>query len=307
MRVRKRIIKEKAFQHLYQNTCRGVLLFYNDMDRLVYYTAFSVTARKYHVQVLAFALMYDHTHSSVRLQDPGRMGDFVRDYTSVYALEFNRDSGRHGPLFRCAYGNSSKLGAKRIRTNVNYIGNNSVEKKLFERAEQDRWNLLAYMGSSHPFSERIDRHRISRRLLRSLKRVDAFNKTGSYLNYRILRSLFDGLDKQETEQLTDYIINLYMPIDKQELFLLYEDYQTMLTAINSNTGSEYDLKEDFDNDAHTVYRNLLRICRHSHYAENPKAMLALPMSEKRRIAELLQHRTGATYRQLCKFLDMGGT
>ena len=179
MRVRKRKIIENAFQHLYQRTCRGVLLFYNEMDRLVYYTTFSVTARKYQAQVLAISLMYDHTHSSVRLKEASRMGAFVRDYTSIYAMEFNRDIGRHGPLFSCAYGNAPKIGAKKIRTNVTYIDNNAVEKMLFERAEQDRWNVIAFLHSSHPFSEKIDRRSASKKLLRSLRRVEAFSKANA--------------------------------------------------------------------------------------------------------------------------------
>lgn len=304
MRVRKRRIIEYAFQHLYQNTCRGVLLFYNDMDRLVYYTAFAVMARKYHAQVLAISLMYDHTHSSVRLQEPSRMGDFVRDYTSVYAMEFNRDIGRHGPLFRCAYGNAPKIGAKKIRTNVSYIDNNAVEKMLFEKAEQDRWNAIAFLDSSHPFSEKIVRSHASRKLLRSMKRVEAFFKANAYLSYRILRDLFDGLKKNEAEQLIDFIIYTYLPIDKEERSLLYGNYQTMLTAINSNTGSEYDIKEDFDNEPHTIYREILKVCQHSSFADNPKAMLVLPKAEKIRIANILQQRTGATYYQLKKFLDL---
>ena len=303
MRVRKRRIKENAFQHIYQNTVRGVLLFYSDMDRLVYYTAFAVAARKYQVQVLALSLMYDHTHSSVRLKDPSKMGDFVRDYTSFYAMEFNRDIGRHGPLFRCAYGNAPKVGAKQIRTNVAYIDNNAVEKQLYGKAEEDRWNLVAFLDSDHPFSMKIDRRHASRGLLRSLKRVEAFSKANAYLPYHILRSLFDGLNEKEKEQLTDFILQVYLPIDKEEVFLLYGDYQTLLTAVNSNTGSEYDIKEVFENEPHTIYRELIRVCQSSSYADNPKAMLVLPATKKKWIADILQQRTGATYYQLKKFLD----
>lgn len=258
MRVRKRKIKEKAFQHIYQNTMGGVLLFYDDYDRLVYYTAFAVTARKYQAQVLAISLMYDHTHSSVRLKDPARLGDFVRDYTSLYAIEFNRD----------------------------------------------RWNCLAYLDTPNPFSPKIDRSHVSNRLLRSLKRVAAFSNSNAYLSYRILRSLFDGLTGEEKEQLTDHIIFTYLPLDKEELFVLYGDYENMLTAINSNTGSEYDIKEDFDNSPHTIYRDLLKVCLHSSFADNPKAMLVLRQSEKRRIADILQNKTGATFWQLKKFLGL---
>lgn len=280
MRVRKRKIKENAFQHIYQNTMGGVLLFYDDYDRLVYYTAFAVTARKYQAQVLAISLMYDHTHSSVRLKDPARLGDFVRDYTSLYAIEFNRDINRHGPLFQCAYGNAPKAGAKAIRTNI------------------------AYLDTPNPFSPKIDRSHVSKRLLRSLKRVAAFSNSNAYLSYRILRSLFDGLTGEEKEQLTDHIIFTYLPLDKEELFVLYGDYENMLTAINSNTGSEYDIKEDFDNSPHTIYRDLLKVCLHSSFADNPKAMLVLRQSEKRRIADILQNKTGATFWQLKKFLGL---
>lgn len=305
MRVRKRRIKDNAFQHIYQNTVRGVLLFYSDMDRLVYYTAFSVMARKYQVQVLAISLMYDHTHSSVRLKEPFRLGDFVRDYTSIYAMEFNRDIGRHGPLFRCAYGNAPKVGAKAIRTNVAYIDNNAVEKQLCCQAEQDRWNLIAFLDCSHPYSTKIDRSHSSRRLLRSIKRVEAFSRANAYLPYSILRSLFDNLTKEEEEQLTDFILYTYLPIDKEQLMLLYGgNYQNMLLAINSNTGSEYDIKEEFDNSPHTIYKELLRVCQQSSFASNPKALLVQPPEQKKRIADILQQRTGATFYQLRKFLDL---
>lgn len=304
MRVRKRRIKEKAFQHIYQNTVGGVLLFYNDMDRLVYCTAFAVTARKYQAQVLAISLMYDHTHSSVRLKDPFKLGDFVRDYTSIYAMEFNRDIGRHGPLFQCAYGNAPKVGAKAIRTNVAYIDNNAVEKQLCKKAEDYRWNLIAFLDCTHPFSKKVDRSHASRRLLRSLKRVEAFSKANAHLPYPILRSLFDGLTEEEKEQLTDFILLTYLPLDREERMSLYGSYENMLMAINSNTGSEYDIREDFDTCPHTIYQELLQACQHSSFTSNPKALLVLQPAEKKRIALALQQKTGASHYQLKKFLDL---
>ncbi len=279
-------------------------MFYDDMDRLVYFTLFSVKAKKYKVQTLAFALMYDHTHSLVRIADPARMGDFVRDYTSCFAIEFNRDSGRRGPLFQCAYGNAPKIGSKKIRTAVSYVNNNSVEKLLFERAEQDRWNLMAYLADSHPFSEPIVLKQSSRRLRRSLQRVKALARSNAWLSYRLLRQLFDELSEKETQQLIDFIITEYYPLDKEEIMMLYHDYPTLLTAVNSNTGSEYDLKEDFDAGSHVIYRNLLKVCDRSSFAGNPKKLVTLPPSQKKQIAGILQQRTGAEYYQLKKFLDL---
>ena len=304
MRTKKRKIRDDAFQHTYQNTCRGILLFYDDLDRLLFYTTFAIAAKRYRAQVIAFTLMYNHTHALFRLDNPLKMGDFVRDYTSYYAMEFNRDSGRSGPLFQCAYGNAPKEGAKKIRTCVNYIDNNAVEKSLVERAEDYRWNLMAYLDNPSPFSEPIQRSRASRALRRSLKRVEAYSKTGAYLTYHLLREFFDGLSEKESRQLIDFIISTYLPIDKEELMLLYGDYQTMLTAVNANTGSEYDIKEDFDHHPHTIYRDLLQVCRQSSFGQNPKMLLALPPDRKLVIADILQQRTGATYYQLRKLLDL---
>ena len=120
--------------------------------------------------------------------------------------------------------------------------------------------------------------------------------------------LFDRSVKRKIA-LTDagksyFVIFTYLPLDKEELFVLYGDYENMLTAINSNTGSEYDIKEDFDNSPHTIYRDLLKVCLHSSFADNPKAMLVLRQSEKRRIADILQNKTGATFWQLKKFLGL---
>ena len=99
-------------------------------------------------------------------------------------------------------------------------------------------------------------------------------------------------------------MHTYLPIDKEQLILLYGNYENMLLAVNSNTGSEYDIKEEFDNSPHTIYKELLQACHHSSFADNPKALLVLPPTDKKRIADILQQRTGATFYQLSKFLDL---
>ena len=304
MRVRKRRITENAWQHIYQKTSGNKLLFYDDFDRLVFFTAFVVTARRYHASVLAFALMYDHTHALVRLENPFRIGAFVRDYASLYAMEFNRDIERHGAVFCCAYGNAPKEGAKRLRTTVAYIDNNAVEKGLFKRAEDDRWNLMAYLCSDHPFSEKLVRRDVSRKLGRSLKRVELYSSRNAFLRYQVLRDLFDGLNGKESAQLTDFIISSYNPLDKDDLMLLYGDYRTMLVAVNANTGSEYDLKEDYGFGSHDVYRRLLDICRESAIGRNLKSVLVMPVKQKIAWADTLGRLTGASSFAIKKFLGL---
>ena len=304
MRGVKRKVQEEGLQHIYQNTYDGKLLFYSVLDRLVFLTIYSVVAKKYGVPVWGLCLMFDHTHSLVQVFATEIMSLFVGEYASKYALAFNRNSGRKGPLFRKAYGNAPKIGIKKMRTAIAYLYNNHVEKKLGKRAEECRWNFLAYLNSDHPFSEKIDRRRCSCRLKNALARVDALNQRQIWLDYPVLRSLYEKLTECESEQLTDYIISKYLPLDKESLIACYGDYETMLIAINSNTGSEYDIKEQHDSNSDQIYESMLELCRRSSYADNIPALLALPVGQKLAIADILVRETGAKPYQVRKFLHL---
>ena len=273
-------------------------------DRLVYFTIFSVMAKNYGITVLALALMFDHVHYLIQAVGREIYSKFIGVMTSTFVMAYNRDSGRKGPLFRKAFGNSAKRRDKDIRTCVAYNYNNSVEKKLFTRAEQDRWNLLAYIGNPHPFSKPIDKGTASKKLLRSMDVATQFHKRNSYLDYPVVRKLFDGLDDTEREQLLDFIITLYLPIDKEKLLSYYKSYDDMVLAINSNTGSEYDLDEVYDPESHQCFERMLNIARLSSFSDNPRSMILTPVAKRWQIAEILMDRTGATLAQVKRFLHL---
>lgn len=293
-----------TFQHIYQQAINRFVIFFSWEDRLVYLTIFSVMARNYGITVLALALMFDHVHYLIRAMEREIYAKFIGVMTSTFVMAFNRDSGRKGPLFRKAYGNSAKRRDKDVRTCIAYNYNNSVEKKLFTRAEQDRWNLLAYIGSPHPFSTPIDKETASKKLLRSMDAATQFHKRNAYLDYPVVRKLFDGLADTEREQLLDFIISLYLPIDKDKLLSYYKSYDDMVLAINSNTGSEYDLDEVYDPESHQCFERMLDITRHSSFSDNPRSTILAPVAKRWQIAEILMKRTGATLSQVKRFLHL---
>ena len=303
MRGIKRKFAEDSFQHIYQNTIGGSLIFYTREDRLVYLTLFSVVAKEKGVVVIGLALMYDHIHSLIDTTTRRNMSLFIGEVTSRFVLASNRDSGRHGPLFKKAFGNAAKTTPKKIRTCAIYLFNNSVEKKLFARAEQDRWNLLAYLGSDHPFSAPLDRRKASNKMKRAIREVDAFVDQNLPLSYPQLRRLYNGLNPDEEEQLTDYIISQYLPIDKERLLSFFKSIDDLVIAVNANTGSEYDLKEDFDADSHQVYREMIDLVKQSSFSNNIKQILTLPDERKKEIGEILMHRVQAKWYQIRKFLQ----
>lgn len=306
MRGHKRKYFPDAYEHIFQHALGYRVIFYSWEDRLVFFTIFSVMAWKYGIVVLALALMFNHFHALIKPVSAKVMSLFIGTVTATYALAFNRDSGRKGPLFEKAYGNATKSTEKAIRTCIAYNYNNSVEKKLFAKAEEDRWNFLAYIGNDFPFSEPILMEKASRKLRSSLKIVDAFLSDHHYLNYAMVRRLFHGLSHREKEQLTDYIISRYLPIDKEELLSFYKGFEPMVLAINSNTGSEYDIKEEYNKDSDDIYRQMLRLIEHSSYSANPHSILAAPLSARIEIASVLKKRTGAKDYQIFRILHLNG-
>lgn len=304
MRGHLRKYPQDTFQHIYQQAIARCIIFYSMEDRLVYYTVFSVMARNYGITVLALALMFDHVHYLIKAGTRELYAKFIGVTTSVFVMAYNRDSGRKGPLFRKAYGNAPKRRDKDVRTCIAYDYNNSVEKKLFARAEQDRWNLLAYIDNSHPFSLPIGRNTASKKLLRSMDAVPRFRKRNEYLDYPVVRKLFDGLDYVESEQLLDFIISLYLPIDREKLLGYYRSYKDMVMAINSNTGSEYNLDEVYDLESHQGFVQMLEITQMSSFANDPRSLILLPDAKKRQIAEVLMNRTDATLGQVKRFLHL---
>lgn len=302
MRGHRRKYNGEAFEHVFQRAKQYRVVFYSSEDRLVFYTIFSIMAWRYGVSVLALALMYNHYHTLFKSVLPKVRALFIGTVTSTYAKAFNRDSGHKGALFEKAYGNALKLGEKKVRTTVSYCYNNSSEKRLVVRAEQDRWNFLAYIDNDHPFSEPIILEKASARLRAALKEVDAHVADHAYLRYGCIRRLFGGLSAREKEQLTDYIISRYLPIDKELLLSFYKDYDSMVMAINSNTGSEYDIREEYRNDSDEPYTQMIKMLSASLFASNPHRILSASPEKKARIASVLRRTTSAQEYQIGRFL-----
>ena len=304
MRGHKRKLPPDTFEHIYTRAINNYVIFYTLEDRLVYYTIFAVMAKRYGITVLAMALMFDHIHHLIKAREREYYGKFVGVSSSTFVMAYNRDSGRKGPLLEKAFGNGAKRLDKDVRSGVAYDYNNSVEKRLFTRAEQDRWNLLAYIDNPHPFSPEIDPKKASKSLLRSMDTVNRYHLRNEYLDYPVVRRLFADLDPVEREQLTDFIISLYLPIDKGALLGFYKSYEDMVRAINSNTGSEYDINEYFDPESHQDFVEMLALTAQSSYAADPRSIILAPEEEKKKILEVFLSRTHASVNHAKRFLHM---
>lgn len=304
MKSRKRLFVKGIIHHCYQRTVDNYLLFYNVIDYLVFFTVYCVTARKYKVQVLSLCQMPDHLHQSVKAPSVEILSDFVGEVTRVFSKVHNETCHRKGALFDSPYGSAPKSGDKRARTNLIYVGNNPVERRLCKRAEEYRWNYLAFARSNHPFSEKLVVRKASTALQKALREVKRMYADGKPLAYVQLQRMFQPLDVKEKQQLTDYIISLYNVIDYQQAIRFFGSYEDMLLALHSSTGSEYDINERFIGKDDSYYSRMGRIVMQKLKLADIHDVLALPFEEKFEVFKLLRSDTFALNEQIVSFLRM---
>lgn len=300
MKVRR--FRRGVCNHVYQRTIDRFNIFYDTIDYLVYFTIFCVSASKYEVTVLGLCLMIDHIHSLVTASCKSVLSNFISNVTSVFVREYNFSLGRKGPLFEKRFGSAPKIDKKRLMSAIIYLGNNPVEKQICSKAELYQWNFLAYMVSSHPFSDPIP-DKVSENLETALGVVDWCHASGKYLNHALLQNLWKKLSDQERKQLSDYIIVKYNVIDYVGLKSYFGSYEQMVLSMHSTTGSEYDLKEYTDKSSDIIYHEMKRCISESGVGMCRK-MIIQPLNLKRELFRYLKSCTGATHCQIRKYLHL---
>ena len=305
MRPARNLFEEEELIHIYQNTINGSLLFYSISDYLVLLSLISVAARSCGISVICLCIMIDHIHLLIHVADRKTLERFVMLYTSPFVRLYNTSSGRSGPLFHSPFGWSVKTGFKKIRTAIAYNLNNPVEKKLCKKAEEYPWNFLAYGSSSHPFSLPLVKSHASQPLRKACRIIDAFYNRGEAINYALLQTISPKLDNEEKKQLTDYVIRKYNPIDYKSLIGYYGSISSLLTAVHSNTGSEYDIREDTLGGDDTAYRRITAFFLKEGIFDNLKCIPGLPEGERRKLLSLiLTHVPAIKKKQAAKYLHL---
>ena len=298
-----RKFKEGAVMHVYQRAIHGFNLFYTLSDYLVFYTIFSVFARRFDICVMSLCLMIDHFHALLVTDTKRSLSTFIASVTSLYARLFNETIRRKGQFFDKSFGSAPKIVEKQVRTSIPYVFNNPVEKKLCTDPKDYRWNFFAYLFSDFPFSEKMYIKKASKYLRWAIKEVSRCFENGLWLNYAQLDRLYTHLSVLEQEQLTDYIIQTYSPFDKEKLVSYYKSLDFMSVAISSTTGSEYDIKEEYHRSSDVLYSGIEQYIREK-LSVSPKNLLALPVDEKIEKARQIAANTNATDRQIAKYLHL---
>lgn len=301
--MKRKFIKEQM-NHTYQRAVSGFNIFYEVEDYLVYYTIFSVMSRRYGMVVYGLCLMIDHIHTLTSTSSCKTFSKFMSNVAIQFVKEYNRYHNRVGPLFSECFGSAPKAGLKLLRTAIAYLFNNPVERLLCKRAQEYRWNFLAYAASDNPFSDPLVLKKASRRLRRALKEVDGTVKRNEYMTYVQLKRMFVGMDAREKNQLIDYIIVRYNIIRYDDLTTkCYDGYENMLIAINSNAGSEYEVQELRYGRSDAEYRYLYKYV-HEKGFKDAGEVISLPSDSKYKLMVDMMNETSVSKLLICKFLHL---
>lgn len=308
MRGQNRFVLPDIINHSYQRTLNGNLLFYNTFDCLLFFTIFCVTQQKYPgIKVYKLCIMPDHLHNSSSASSKSELSAFTQNYTSVFAKEHNEVCHEKGNVFHSPFGSVPKKGDKMARSNLIYLDNNPVERRLSDAAEKYRWNFLAYAVSDHPFSERLVIREASSGMKRAVKQVRIMNENGRYLSYALMKKLFSHLTHKEQLQLVDFIISTYNIIDYDGAIRYFGSYEKMLEATHSVTGSEYDLNEVFVGKNDSVYAQMTQLLLKTGRFKDIHDIFFLSREDRFHLLEFLNKKTDATLEQIAKYLHLPWT
>lgn len=306
MRKRRKFYRG-VVNHVYQRTIDGVHLFYTREDCLVFFTILSVCAKSAEVQILELCLMHNHIHMIIKSETVQELSGFMDHFLSWFVHEYNTCVGRTGKLFKKNFGSAPKWEEKRLRSAIIYVGNNPVEKHFCEKALEYRWNFLAYRNSPNPFSAKIVKRQLSFEMRKALKIVDNMLALNLPLKYALLNNLMKRLSVNEVEQLTDYIVSSYSPIDYEELESHFKSFGSMIAAMDSTTGDDHDIKEPRDSFSIKSFREIMNYMEKKLPRCKIREVTVLKLDEKILLyRELLSHTT-ASCQQICNFLHIKTT
>lgn len=302
-----RNIRQGMAHHIYQKSYDGGVIFYKEEDYLLFYTVLSVTAKKCDVTIIGLCIMINHIHILVRCNTKTQLSSFVSKYSISFARQYNSSKNRKGPVFSKPFGSAPKVGKKSVMTAISYLGNNPVLKQQCNRAEDYRWGFIPYALSNHPFSKLLVVRNASCEMKKSIQLLKCFSKRNLPLNYKIQEIIFHNINRDERNQMIDLIIASYNIIDYKTTVSYYGNYEQMTIAINSNSGSEYEIKEEWDSYSYKEYEKMVSIAERKGYGgRNGFNFQKVEKGELIKLAKYFIKHTNASSILVAKFLHYYG-
>ena len=117
--------------------------------------------------------------------------------------------------------------------------------------------------------------------------------------------MFNSLpNDEEREQLTDFIVSTYSVIDHKAASNYFQTYENQLITASANTGSEYDIKENFIGRSDACYTKMTRFLVGAGIVKDIHEVYAMSMEEKWKAYYYLKARMNVPSNQVKAFLHL---
>lgn len=121
------------------------------------------------------------------------------------------------------------------------------------------------------------------------------------LSYRQLQRLFESLDQKEKLQLVDYIITKYSVLDYKAAAKCFGGTENMLKSMEYNTGSEYEVQEQFTGKSDICYSRISYWLINRMHIEDVHRVFFLSLEERTELLFQAYRELGINLKQLSKF------
>ncbi len=310
--MEKRVFYYDAYQHIYQRSVDCGVIFYTIEDYIVYYTIISVYSKKLRVEIIALCFMINHVHMLIRCRNINDMSAFIGITTTMFAKEYNKNIRRNGALFTPSYGSASKKTDRAIKACIAYILNNPVEKSICRFAQDYCWNFMSYSCNDNPFSTKMKRRECPASLRSVCDFIIRLSDERCYLSYKLLKTIFNSIPESRDESrnnnykqlVVDHIIKCFSTIRYDLIYNYFRNYGSLLSALTTMTGSEYDIDEEWNNNPDNVYDELITITKRLGYFDMRGCFSDISSNELQHLVNYLQNNSNASFKQVCRFLHI---
>jgi hypothetical protein len=138
----------------------------------------------------------------------------------------------------------------------------------------------------------------------AFQEVNSMVRLNLPLKYAQLNRIFQKLTEAEREQLVDYIISSYSPINYEELESHFKSYDSMLLAMESTTGYDYDIQESRDDFSLKAFNEMMAYIKTKLPKSRVRTITTYTLEEKIALFKELQANTSASIHQICSFLHI---
>lgn len=128
-----------AWHHVMNRSRKGIILYHDDEDFLLFLSLIQETSAMYHMNVSAYCLMSNHYHLLVQTEE-GNLARCMRHINGIYTQKYNIRHKCDGTLFRGRYKSVLVQADSYLLELVRYIHRNPVKAGIADTPDTYKWS-----------------------------------------------------------------------------------------------------------------------------------------------------------------------